>query len=178
MLMTVCNLSQLSFLEPDNVTYKNLVMVIEWLLSRSQCHLTLRKTIRNINRKFYLIGRCTRSGKCEQQGFHCQCNRNQVKLSLHVLHFQIPKIHLEQMAPQQLNCQNCTHFINSCESDCIPAQVLLPPKCTGHHDILQPQAQIVQYVPEHKMVPFQLANRFMEAIIFTKTPSTSQSNST
>jgi len=58
------------------------------------------------------------------------------------------------------------------ESDCAPsAQALvLPNKCSGDLNSPQPKASSDQNVPQHQKATFEVAKRFMEAILVRKTP--------
>jgi len=49
-------------------------------------------------------------------------------------------------------------------------QVLLQPKSSGDQTALQPKARADQNVPQHQKATFEVAKRFMEAIVFTKPP--------
>jgi len=47
---------------------------------------------------------------------------------------------------------------------------VLPNKSSGDQNIPQPKASSDQNVPQHQKCTFELAKRFMEAIVFTKNP--------
>jgi len=47
---------------------------------------------------------------------------------------------------------------------------VLPNKSSGDQNIPQPKASSDQNVPQHQMGTFEIANRFMEAIVFIKNP--------
>jgi len=49
-------------------------------------------------------------------------------------------------------------------------QALPLPKAGGDHNVPQPKASTDHNVPQHQKATFELANRFIEAIVFTKTP--------
>ena len=72
------------------------------------------------------------------------------------------------MAPPLLKHQKSTINI-SCESDIL--QVLPLPKAGGDQNVPQQKHGGGDYsVPQHQKATFQVAKRFMEAIVFTKTP--------
>jgi hypothetical protein len=73
------------------------------------------------------------------------------------------------MAPPLLKCQKSTIQILR-ESDIVPAQALPLPKAGGDQNVLQPKAVGDHNVPQHQKATFEVAKRFMEAIVFTKTP--------
>jgi len=56
----------------------------------------------------------------------------------------------------------------SCESDVVQALPLT--MAGGDNNVPQPKAGGDLKVPQHKKATFELAKRFMEAIVFTKTP--------
>jgi hypothetical protein len=56
----------------------------------------------------------------------------------------------------------------SCESDIV--QVLPLPNTSGDHNVPQPKAGGDHNVPQHHKATIEIAKRFMEAIVFTKTP--------
>jgi len=56
------------------------------------------------------------------------------------------------------------------ESDIVPAQALRFPKAGGDHSVPQPKAGGDHNVPQHQKATFEVAKRFMEAIVITKTP--------
>jgi hypothetical protein len=71
------------------------------------------------------------------------------------------------MAPPLLKRQQSTINI-SCESDFVQALPL--PKAGGDHNVPQQQPGGGDHnVPQHQQATFQLAKRFMEEIVFTKT---------
>ena len=72
-------------------------------------------------------------------------------------------------APPLLKCQKSTINILR-ESDVLPAQALPLPKTGGDQNVPQPQAGRDHNLPEHQKETFEVAKRFMEAIVFTKTP--------
>jgi len=75
------------------------------------------------------------------------------------------------MAPRLLKCQKSALFNISSESDRAPSTQALPqPKSSGDQNAPQPKAGADQNIPQHQKATFEIANRFMEAIIFTKTP--------
>ena len=73
------------------------------------------------------------------------------------------------MAPPLLKHQYSTINILR-ESDIVPAQALPLPKAGGDHTVPQPKAGGDHNVPQHQKATFEVAQRFMEAIVFTKTP--------
>jgi hypothetical protein len=48
--------------------------------------------------------------------------------------------------------------------------LVLPNQSSGDQNIPQPKASSDQNVPQHQKATFEVAKRFMEAIVFTKTP--------
>jgi len=56
------------------------------------------------------------------------------------------------------------------ESDIVPTQALPLPNAAGDHSVPQPKAGGDHNVPQHQKATFEVAKRFMEAIVFTKTP--------
>jgi hypothetical protein len=75
------------------------------------------------------------------------------------------------MAPPLLKRQKSALLNKSSESDRAPsAQALPQPKSSGDQNALQPKASADQNVPQHQKATFEVAKRFMEAIVFTKTP--------
>jgi hypothetical protein len=56
------------------------------------------------------------------------------------------------------------------ESDVIPAQALTLPNARGDQNVPQPKAGGDHNVPQHQKETFEVAKRFMEAIVLTKTP--------
>jgi hypothetical protein len=73
------------------------------------------------------------------------------------------------MAPPLLKRQKSTVNILR-ESEIVPAQALPLPKAGGDHSVPQPKAGGDHNVPQHQKATFEVAKRFMEAIVFTKTP--------
>jgi len=73
------------------------------------------------------------------------------------------------MAPPLLKRQKSTINILR-ESEIVPAQVLPLPKAGGDHSVPQPKAGGDHNVPQLQKATFEVAKRFMEAIVFTKTP--------
>jgi len=71
------------------------------------------------------------------------------------------------IAPPLLKCQKSVINI-SCESDVVQALPL--PKAGGDQNISQPNAGGDHNIPQHQNATFEVAKRFMEAIVFTKTP--------
>jgi hypothetical protein len=75
------------------------------------------------------------------------------------------------MAPPLLKRQKSALLNKSSESDrATSAQALPQPKSSGDQNALQPKASADQNVPQHQKATFEVAKRFMEAIVFTKTP--------
>jgi len=75
------------------------------------------------------------------------------------------------MAPPLLKRQKSALINKSSESDRAPsAQALPQPKSSGDQNALQPKASADQNVRQHQKATFQVAKRFIEAIVFTKTP--------
>jgi len=75
------------------------------------------------------------------------------------------------MALLLLKCQKSTFLNKSSESDRAPSAQLLPqPKTTGHKNDQQPKASVEEIVPRQRKATFDVAKRFMEAIVFMKTP--------
>jgi len=75
------------------------------------------------------------------------------------------------MAPPLLKCQKSALLNKSSESDRAPsAQALPQPKSSGDQNAPEPKASADQNVPQHQKATFVVAKRFMEAIVFTKTP--------
>jgi len=78
---------------------------------------------------------------------------------------------LGSRAPPLLKHQKSALFNTSSESDCAPpAQALLRTKSSGDKNAPQPQTKADQNVPQHQKATFDVAKRFIEAIVFTKTP--------
>jgi hypothetical protein len=74
-------------------------------------------------------------------------------------------------APPQLKYQQSALLNESSESDRAPsAQALQQPKSSGDQNALQPKASADQNVPQYQKATFDVAKRFMKAIVFTKTP--------
>jgi len=71
------------------------------------------------------------------------------------------------IAPPLLKPQKSVINI-SCESDVVQALPL--PKAGGHQNVPQPKTGGDHKVPQHQKATFEVAKRFMEVIIFTKTP--------
>ena len=81
------------------------------------------------------------------------------------------------MAPPLLKHQKSALLNTSSESDRAPsAQALPQPKSSGDQNALQPKASANQNVPQHQKATFEVAKRFMEAIVFMKTPRPIVSN--
>jgi len=75
------------------------------------------------------------------------------------------------MAPPLLKRQKSALLNKSSESDRAPsAQAQPQPKSSGDQNAPHPKASAVQNVPQHQKATFDVAKRFMEAIVFTKTP--------
>jgi len=67
--------------------------------------------------------------------------------------------------------QKSTLLNKSSESGHAPsAQTLPQPKSSGDQNALQSKASADQNVPQQQKATFEVAKRFMEAIVFTKTP--------
>jgi hypothetical protein len=73
------------------------------------------------------------------------------------------------IAPPLLKRQKSTINILR-ESDVVPTQALPLLKTGGDQNVPQPKAGGDHNVPPHQKATFQVAKRFMEAIVFTKTP--------
>jgi len=71
------------------------------------------------------------------------------------------------IAPPLLKCQKSVINISH-ESDVV--QALPVPKAGGDQNVPQPKAGGDYNVSQHQMATFEVAKRFMEAIVFTKTP--------
>jgi len=71
------------------------------------------------------------------------------------------------MVPSLLNRQKSAINI-SWKSNIVQALPL--PKAGGNHNVPQPKAGGDHNVPQHQKATFEVAKRFMEAIVFTKTP--------
>jgi len=75
------------------------------------------------------------------------------------------------MPPPLLKCQKSTLLNTLSESDRAPSTQALPLcKSSGDQNVPQPKASADQDVPQHQKDTFEVAKRFMGAIIFTKTP--------
>jgi len=76
------------------------------------------------------------------------------------------------MAPPLLKRQKSALLNKSSESDRAPSAraLVLPNKSSGDQIIPQPKASSDQNIPQHQKATCQVANRFMEAIVFTKIP--------
>jgi len=76
------------------------------------------------------------------------------------------------MAPPLLKCQKSYLLNRLSESDCTPSAraLVLPNKSSSDHNIPQPKASSNQNVSQHQKATFEAAKRFMQAIVFTKTP--------
>ena len=76
------------------------------------------------------------------------------------------------MAPPLLKRQKSSLLNKSSESNCAPTAraLVLPNKSSGDHNIPQPKARSDQNVPQHQTGTFEVAKRFMKAILFTKNP--------
>jgi hypothetical protein len=75
------------------------------------------------------------------------------------------------MAPPLLKHQKLALLNKSSEFDHAPSSQTLPqPKSSGDQNALQPKASADQNVPQNQKATFDVANRFMEAIVFMKTP--------
>jgi len=75
------------------------------------------------------------------------------------------------MEPPLLKRQKWTLLNNLSESDGAPSTQALPPRnSSGDQNVPQPNASADQNFPQHQKATFGVAKRFMEAIVFTKTP--------
>jgi len=76
------------------------------------------------------------------------------------------------MAPALLKCQKSSLLDKLSESDRAPSTqaLVLPNQSSGDQNSPQPKSSSDQNVPQHQNATFEVAKRFMEAIIFTKTP--------
>ena len=76
------------------------------------------------------------------------------------------------MAPPLLKHQMSSLLNTSSESDRAPSTgaLVLPNKSSGDQNISQPKASRDQNVSQHQKATFEVVKRFVEAIIFTKTP--------
>jgi hypothetical protein len=81
------------------------------------------------------------------------------------------------MAPPLLKRQKSALLNTSSESDRAPSALVLPqPKSSGNQNARQPKASADYNVPQYQKVTFEVAKRFMEAIVFMKTPRPIVSN--
>jgi len=75
------------------------------------------------------------------------------------------------MALPLLKHQKSSLLNKSSESDRAPSTQALPqPKPNGTQNAPQPKASADQNVPQNQKVTFEVANRFMDAIVLRKTP--------
>jgi len=75
------------------------------------------------------------------------------------------------MASPLLQCQNSAIINKLPECDRAPsAQVLPQPMCSGDQDAPQPKASGDQDILQHRKATVEVETRFVEAIVFTKTP--------
>ena len=75
------------------------------------------------------------------------------------------------MAPPLLKRQKSSLLNKLSESDRAPSTQALPRrKSSGDQNVPQPKASADQNVPQHQKATFEVAKRFMEAIVFKKTP--------
>jgi len=76
------------------------------------------------------------------------------------------------MAPPLLKCQKSSRLKKLTESDCAPSAwaLVLPNKLSKDQNSPQSKASSNQNVPQHQKATVEVAKRFMEAIVFTKTP--------
>jgi len=76
------------------------------------------------------------------------------------------------MAPPLLKRQKSSLLNKLPESDCAPSAraLVLPNMSSGDQNIPQPKASSDQNVPQHQKGTFEVAKRFMEAILSTKNP--------
>jgi len=82
------------------------------------------------------------------------------------------------MAPPLLKREKSSLLNKSSESDRAPSAraLVLPNNSSGYQNIPQPKSSSDQNVPQHQKATFEVAKKFIEAIIFTKTPSPILSN--
>jgi len=73
------------------------------------------------------------------------------------------------IAPPLLKCQKSTINILP-KSDVISTQALPLHKAGGDQNVTQPKASGDHNIPQNQKATFEVAKRFMEAIVFTKTP--------
>ena len=76
------------------------------------------------------------------------------------------------MAPPLLKRQKSALLNKFSESDRATSgrALVLPNKSSGDQNIPQPKASSDPNIPQHQKAAFEVAKRFMEAIVFTKTP--------
>jgi len=76
------------------------------------------------------------------------------------------------MAPPLLKREKSSLLNKLSESDHAPSAraLVLPNKSSGDQNIPQPKASSDQNVPQHQKGTFEVAKRFMEAIVVTKNP--------
>jgi hypothetical protein len=76
------------------------------------------------------------------------------------------------MAPPVLKHQKSSLLNKLSKSDHAPSAraLLLPNKSSGDQNSPQPKASSDQHIAHHQKATFELVKRFMEAIVFTKTP--------
>jgi hypothetical protein len=75
------------------------------------------------------------------------------------------------MAPPLLKCQKSALLSKSSESDLAPSTQVLPQlESSGDQNALQPKARDDQNIQQYQKVTINIAKRFLEAIVFTKTP--------
>jgi len=81
------------------------------------------------------------------------------------------------MAPPLLKHQKSTLLNKISKSDRAPSTQALPlRKSSGDQNVSQPKASADQNVPKHQKATFEVAKRFMETILFMKTPWPLSSN--
>jgi len=74
------------------------------------------------------------------------------------------------MASPPLKCQKSTLLNKLAESDHAPSTQALPLRMfSGAQNVPQPKASADQNILQHQKATFEVAKRFMEAIVFTKT---------
>ena len=75
------------------------------------------------------------------------------------------------MAPPLLKCQKSTLLNQFSESDHAPSTLVLPlHKSSGDQNVSQPKISADHIIPQYRQATFEVAKRFMEAIVFTMTP--------
>jgi len=75
------------------------------------------------------------------------------------------------MAPPLLKSQKSTLLNKLSEFNCAQCAQALPlRKSSNVQNVPQPTASADQNVPQHQMVTFEVVKRFIDTIIFTKTP--------